>query len=96
MIEAEPGRWPPGPSEPGIVCGGDAGPVYDVVGSVESYLSVCSGSVCGCESVCDLPVGSLWCGCESVGDDVCESVVAVKQCEPILASVCDLCVRLSG
>lgn len=79
-IEAEPECWPPGSSEPAIMCVGDAGTVYNVVGCVELYLSVCSGSVCGCESVCDLPIGSLSSGHESVGDDdICESAVAVKQ-----------------
>lgn len=50
MIEAEPGRWPPGSSEPGITCVGDAGPVYDVVGSVESYL--CALAPCVAASLC--------------------------------------------
>lgn len=58
-IETEPECWPPGSSEPGTMCVGDSGTVYNVVGYVELYLSVCSGSVCGCESVCDLPIGSL-------------------------------------
>ena len=59
LYRAEPECWPPGSSEPGTMCVGDAGTVYNVVGYVELYLSVCSGSVCGCESVCDLPIGSL-------------------------------------
>lgn len=59
-----------------------------------NFICLCALALCVAESVCDLPTGSLSSGSESVGDDdICESAVAVKQCEPIPASVCYLRVQ---
>lgn len=72
---------------------GDAGTMLSLVGYV--ILFVCVLWLCVWLSLCgNLPTGSLSSGSESVGGgDICESAVAMKQCEPIPASVCYLRVQ---
>lgn len=64
-----------------------------LISSPIGILFVCVLWLCVWLSLCVICPGSLSSGSESVGDDdICESAVAVKQCEPIqhpsVISVC--------